>query len=213
MIGNILRFLYISYLTNPWYVLPFEFMQGITHAAVWAACCSYIAHNTPHHLRSSAQGVLQGLHHGKWPIRARAAATLRPTFPFKYSVLWLRVGSWLWRRNRRFLRVFIRIGSYVPWLRYAIPSAGQFLHALHNAQAHISFDSLFCRHHLYICVGRLHFHQLLSQGTRLHNRNPANRRSAQGKHLTERRKKNGWSKFCLLQSVRSTKLTHGIHIV
>lgn len=64
LIGNILRFLYISYLENPWYVLPFEFMQGITHAAVWAACCSYLSHNTPSHLRSSAQGVLQGLHHG-----------------------------------------------------------------------------------------------------------------------------------------------------
>lgn len=38
--------------------------SGITHAAVWAACCSYIAHNTPQQLRSSAQGVLQGIHHG-----------------------------------------------------------------------------------------------------------------------------------------------------
>ncbi|KAJ8969651.1 hypothetical protein NQ314_001653 [Rhamnusium bicolor] len=38
--------------------------HGITHAAVWAACCSYIAHNTPPELRSSAQGVLQGIHHG-----------------------------------------------------------------------------------------------------------------------------------------------------
>ncbi|EEB15289.1 conserved hypothetical protein [Pediculus humanus corporis] len=64
LLGNVVRFLYISWLTNPWWVLPFEFMQGITHAAVWAACCSYIAHNTPHHLRSSAQGVLQGIHHG-----------------------------------------------------------------------------------------------------------------------------------------------------
>lgn len=64
LVGNIVRFLYISWLTNPWYVLPFEFMQGITHAAVWAACCSYIAHNTPKEFRSSAQGVLQGLHHG-----------------------------------------------------------------------------------------------------------------------------------------------------
>lgn len=64
LVGNILRFLYISWLTNPWYVLPFEFMQGITHAAVWAACCSYIAHNTPQQLRASAQGVLQGIHHG-----------------------------------------------------------------------------------------------------------------------------------------------------
>ncbi|KAL0269369.1 UNVERIFIED_CONTAM: hypothetical protein PYX00_007127 [Menopon gallinae] len=64
LIGNVIRFLYISWLTNPWWVLPFEFMQGITHAAVWAACCSYIAHNTPQQLRSSAQGVLQGIHHG-----------------------------------------------------------------------------------------------------------------------------------------------------
>ncbi|XP_076632024.1 major facilitator superfamily domain-containing protein 6 jef isoform X2 [Colletes latitarsis] len=62
--GNIFRFLYISWLTTPWWVLPFEFIQGITHAAVWAACCSYIAHNTPPQLRTSAQGVLQGVHHG-----------------------------------------------------------------------------------------------------------------------------------------------------
>ncbi|KAG1705490.1 Major facilitator superfamily domain-containing protein 6 [Nymphon striatum] len=37
---------------------------GITHAAVWAACCSYITQGTPSNLRTSAQGVLQGLHHG-----------------------------------------------------------------------------------------------------------------------------------------------------
>ncbi|CAK1541961.1 unnamed protein product [Leptosia nina] len=62
--GNVVRFLYISWLTDPWWVLPFEFVQGVTHAAVWAACCSYIAHGAPARLRSSAQGVLQGLHHG-----------------------------------------------------------------------------------------------------------------------------------------------------
>ncbi|CAG0919054.1 unnamed protein product [Notodromas monacha] len=64
LIGNVIRFLYISWLRNPWWVLPFEFMQGITHAAVWAACCSYIAHVTPMDLRPHANGVLQGLHHG-----------------------------------------------------------------------------------------------------------------------------------------------------
>ncbi|CAF4848990.1 unnamed protein product [Pieris macdunnoughi] len=62
--GNVVRFLYISWLSDPWWVLPFEFVQGVTHAAVWAACCSYIAHGSPPGLRSSAQGVLQGLHHG-----------------------------------------------------------------------------------------------------------------------------------------------------
>ncbi|XP_023215518.1 major facilitator superfamily domain-containing protein 6-like [Centruroides sculpturatus] len=64
LFGNICRFLYISWLTDPWWVLPFEFIQGITHAAVWAACCSYITQATPSKLRSSAQGVLQGIHHG-----------------------------------------------------------------------------------------------------------------------------------------------------
>ncbi|KAF2359440.1 Major facilitator superfamily associated domain [Trinorchestia longiramus] len=62
--GNVLRFLYISYMENPWLVIPFELIQGVTHATVWAACCSYIAHNTPPHLRHQAQGVLQGIHHG-----------------------------------------------------------------------------------------------------------------------------------------------------
>ncbi|CAL4060518.1 unnamed protein product [Meganyctiphanes norvegica] len=64
LMGNVVRFLYISWIKNPWWVLPFEFIQGITHATVWAACCSYLAHNTPPHLRSNSQGVLQGIHHG-----------------------------------------------------------------------------------------------------------------------------------------------------
>jgi hypothetical protein len=61
---NVLRFIYISFITWPWLVLPFEFLQGITHAAVWAACCSFISHNTDPELRTSAQGVLQFFHHG-----------------------------------------------------------------------------------------------------------------------------------------------------
>lgn len=36
--------------------LDFSYLSGITHAAVWAACCSYIAHNTPQALRGSSQG-------------------------------------------------------------------------------------------------------------------------------------------------------------
>nr|VZI48919.1 unnamed protein product [Spirometra erinaceieuropaei] len=40
---NVLRFLYISWIGNPWWVLPFEFVHGLTHAGIWAACCSYVA--------------------------------------------------------------------------------------------------------------------------------------------------------------------------
>ncbi|KAL8570189.1 hypothetical protein ACOMHN_030984 [Nucella lapillus] len=62
--GNVVRFLYISWLQNPYWVLPFEFMQGLTHAAVWAACCAFITQAIPGELKSSAQGILQALHHG-----------------------------------------------------------------------------------------------------------------------------------------------------
>ena len=41
-----------------------KILSGITHAAVWAACCSFITHNTSAELRPSAQSFLQGMHHG-----------------------------------------------------------------------------------------------------------------------------------------------------
>ncbi|OUC50068.1 hypothetical protein D917_04797 [Trichinella nativa] len=94
LIANVARFLYISWLRDPWWVLPFEFIQEkntsqsaygqatvfiiiiiliiiavpvmlrLTHAAVWAAATSYISLATPPQFKSSAQGLLQGLHHG-----------------------------------------------------------------------------------------------------------------------------------------------------
>ncbi|GLG96302.1 Major facilitator superfamily domain-containing protein 6-like isoform x1 protein [Gryllus bimaculatus] len=40
LVGNVLRFLYISYLRNPWWVLPFEFMQGTTATfRGYGVCC------------------------------------------------------------------------------------------------------------------------------------------------------------------------------
>ncbi|XP_036831127.1 major facilitator superfamily domain-containing protein 6 isoform X1 [Oncorhynchus mykiss] len=61
---NTARFLYISYLENAWIVLPMEVLQGVTHASVWAACISYLSAAVPPELRTSAQGILQGLHLG-----------------------------------------------------------------------------------------------------------------------------------------------------
>ncbi|XP_016426111.1 major facilitator superfamily domain-containing protein 6-A-like, partial [Sinocyclocheilus rhinocerous] len=61
---NTARYLYISYLKNAWTVLPMEVLQGITHASVWAACISYLSAAVPPPLRTSAQGILQGLHLG-----------------------------------------------------------------------------------------------------------------------------------------------------
>ncbi|ELK04791.1 Major facilitator superfamily domain-containing protein 6 [Pteropus alecto] len=61
---NTARYIYISYLENAWTVLPMEVLQGVTHAAVWAACISYLSAAVPPELRTSAQGILQGLHLG-----------------------------------------------------------------------------------------------------------------------------------------------------
>uniref|UniRef100_A0A8C0H4W6 Major facilitator superfamily associated domain-containing protein n=1 Tax=Chelonoidis abingdonii TaxID=106734 RepID=A0A8C0H4W6_CHEAB len=36
----------------------------VTHAAIWAACISYLSAAVPPELRTSAQGILQGLHLG-----------------------------------------------------------------------------------------------------------------------------------------------------
>ncbi|XP_075036152.1 major facilitator superfamily domain-containing protein 6 isoform X3 [Mixophyes fleayi] len=49
---------------NAWTVLPMEVLQGVTHAAIWAACISYLSAAVPPALRTSAQGILQGLHLG-----------------------------------------------------------------------------------------------------------------------------------------------------
>ncbi|XP_060786454.1 major facilitator superfamily domain-containing protein 6-B isoform X2 [Neoarius graeffei] len=61
---NTIRYLYISYLENAWVVLPMEVLQGLTHASVWAACISYLSAAVPPALRTSAQGILQGVHLG-----------------------------------------------------------------------------------------------------------------------------------------------------
>lgn len=37
---------------------------GITHATVWAALSSYMAHNTAPHLKGPSQGILQCVHLG-----------------------------------------------------------------------------------------------------------------------------------------------------
>ncbi|XP_029301434.1 major facilitator superfamily domain-containing protein 6-A-like isoform X2 [Cottoperca gobio] len=61
---NTARYLYISYLKSAWTVLPMEVLQGVSHASVWAACISFLSAAVPPALRTSAQGILQGLHLG-----------------------------------------------------------------------------------------------------------------------------------------------------
>jgi MFS family permease len=60
LLGNAIRFVYVSLLNEPYWILPFEFIQGITHALVWATATSYFAQSVEEELRATAQGILQG---------------------------------------------------------------------------------------------------------------------------------------------------------
>ncbi|CAL8101507.1 unnamed protein product [Calicophoron daubneyi] len=64
LLANIARFLYVSWISNPWWILPFELLQGLTHAGVWVACCSYITQAFTPDLRSTTRGFLQVVHYG-----------------------------------------------------------------------------------------------------------------------------------------------------
>ncbi|CAH8586393.1 unnamed protein product [Heterobilharzia americana] len=64
LVGNVARFLYVSWITNPWWILPFEFIQGLTHAGVWVACCSYIMQAFQPEFRPSTLGFLRAIHYG-----------------------------------------------------------------------------------------------------------------------------------------------------
>lgn len=56
------RFLYFYFVSNPWVVLPAELLQGITTAAFWSACVSYVGlHPVVSH---TLQGILNSLYMG-----------------------------------------------------------------------------------------------------------------------------------------------------
>ena len=61
---NFVRFLLISTLTNPWFILPLDILQGFSHAGVWAALTSYLSKAAPQGYKAAVQGILQGFYYG-----------------------------------------------------------------------------------------------------------------------------------------------------
>lgn len=64
LLVNFVRFLLISYLVNPWFILPLDLLQGFSHAGVWAALTSYLSKAAPKGYRAAVQGILQGFYYG-----------------------------------------------------------------------------------------------------------------------------------------------------
>eukprot|EP00112_Aurelia_sp_Birch-Aquarium-sp1_P007186 Seg1783.5 transcript_id=Seg1783.5/GoldUCD/mRNA.D3Y31 product="Major facilitator superfamily domain-containing protein 6" protein_id=Seg1783.5/GoldUCD/D3Y31 len=64
LVANVIRFISISYLVNPWLILPLDLLQGFAHAGVWAALTSYLGRAAPPGYRAAVQGILQGFYYG-----------------------------------------------------------------------------------------------------------------------------------------------------
>ncbi|XP_041457236.1 major facilitator superfamily domain-containing protein 6-like [Lytechinus variegatus] len=58
------RFLGYSLISNPWAVIPFELLHGITYGLSWAACTSYANQNAPPGLALTLQAVFTSVHMG-----------------------------------------------------------------------------------------------------------------------------------------------------
>ena len=58
------RLFYYSSLPNPWMVLVVELLPGITTAAVWAACLSYVSLNSGPGAATTMQCILHAVHWG-----------------------------------------------------------------------------------------------------------------------------------------------------
>ena len=58
LLCNLLRFLFIACIQEAWHILPFECLQGITHAAVWATLCSLLEDAAPNESPEAAQAWL-----------------------------------------------------------------------------------------------------------------------------------------------------------
>lgn len=58
------RFGYYALLTSPWFVLPIEFIHGVSWACFWAACQQYALSIAPPGLEGTLQGLLAGFYSG-----------------------------------------------------------------------------------------------------------------------------------------------------
>ncbi len=64
LMANFVRFISVSYLVNPWLILPLDILQGFAHAGVWAALTSYMGRAAPPGYSAAVQGILQGFYYG-----------------------------------------------------------------------------------------------------------------------------------------------------
>jgi MFS family permease len=108
-VGGILRFLWYTFMKNPWMVLIGELMHGPFFGALWSAAMSYIYHITPPGSGASAQGMLAGLYSG---LGNGAGAFIGGILyqNFGYVILFRATAAWLLLA----LLIFICANVFLP---------------------------------------------------------------------------------------------------
>lgn len=64
LIGYSIRYIIYASVTNPWYILPAEAMQGITFSFIWVSLTSYTAVAVPSVSLATVQGIMHGVYFG-----------------------------------------------------------------------------------------------------------------------------------------------------
>ena len=60
----VVRFIFYATLTDPWYVIPCEALNGITFAVTWSVSCTYASSIAPEGATATIQSILDSLHWG-----------------------------------------------------------------------------------------------------------------------------------------------------
>ncbi len=61
LLAYVLRLLALSFIQDPWLVLPLQLLHGFTFAAMWVASMHFLAENTPEGLGATAQGLFSSM--------------------------------------------------------------------------------------------------------------------------------------------------------
>ncbi|KAL5010838.1 hypothetical protein ScPMuIL_013143 [Solemya velum] len=64
LLSYVIRFSVFAAITNPWYVLPTEILQGFSFAGIWVVLVDYLCGSVPAAYLATVQGVMHGVYFG-----------------------------------------------------------------------------------------------------------------------------------------------------
>jgi MFS family permease len=109
------RLVCYSFLTDPWWVFPMEFLHGITFAGMWSAGVQYGQEVAPPGLGATVQGMLSGVWGGLGVgvgslVSGVLWKNLGPVLTFRVVAVWVFFGFLIFLASDLYLRRFHKSG-------------------------------------------------------------------------------------------------------